>query len=141
MPECKAKISGLLTLRLYEAGQFSMSKLRICFRLHQYILMSCLGKKEMYFAHIRFTQYFFCTERIKHNTDKPGIMSDVEFCKYSGSDFHSTCEAYRSFYTELFTYNCDRVLIDAVQQCRYRYILQLRRYCSVYFYEREVPKK
>jgi hypothetical protein len=100
--------------------------------------MSCLGKMEIYFARIRFTLYFFGTERIKHNTDDPGVMSDVGIYKYSGSSFHSTCEAYRSFY---WAFSCDRVLIDAVQQCRYHYILQLRRYCSVYSYEMEVLNK
>ena len=38
---------------LYVQTTYMLSK------LHQYILMSCLGINEIYFARIRFTQYFF----------------------------------------------------------------------------------
>ena len=114
------------------------NSLRICFRIQTTSIYTyVLPGKRKYILRI-FVLYFFCTERI--NTDKPGVMSDVGFCKYNvhGSGFSIQPVKLIGPFTDLFT--CDRVLIDAVQQCRYRYILQLRRYCSVYFYEMELPK-
>ena len=67
-----------------------------------------------------------------------GVMSVLGFASTAGQVSIQPVKLIDPF-TELFT--CNRVLIDAVQQCRYRYILQLRRYCGVYLYEMEVPKK